>query len=351
MKPSISFLISLFSYLFTHVAALPQLIAFEEHYLDPVVVNASTANAALYASQPSAIVSRLYDTSSTRLSNLANNTIYLQILSHGPVAYVPPSLATTANNNLHSIVQKSSQQKHTTAQHTRYAALALLPVSDPPAAAQELKRTVHHLGFPGALINNHDNGTFYDSPKYYPLFAAATELNVPLYLHPMYPTVSLSNLLYDGNYAPSVSVALGSKSFGWHANTGLHILRLFAAGVFDAYPTLKIVIGHMGEMLPFQLGRILDSEALLGTHERGLRQVWQENIWVTTSGMFTLAPIKAVLDVCPIEKVMFSVDYPFSTNEQGKGFMEELAGSGLVSDDELEMIGRGNAERLFGIKL
>lgn len=345
MKLSLPTLLPVLSPFLAFSTGLPQLIALEEHYLDPIVVNASVANSALYARQTPAVVSSLYDTSPTRLTS-----IRLQILSHGPVAYVPPSLATIANNNLHTIVQRSSQQNFTTT-GARYAALALLSVSDPAAAALELKRSVHELGFLGALINNNDNGTFYDSPLYYPLFDAATELNVPLYLHPMYPTVQLSNLLYDGNYAPSVSTALGSKSFGWHANTGLHILRLFAAGVFDAYPTLKIVIGHMGEMLPFQLGRILDNEALLGTHTRGLRQVWRENIWVTTSGMFTLAPMKAVLDVCPPEKIMFSVDYPFSTNEQGVEFMEELGESGLVSEEELEMIGHGNAERLFGIEL
>lgn len=331
--------------IFTIAAEIP-FITLEEHYLDPTVVNASQVNIALYTPQPANVLQELYDVGPKRLTNLAANDIGIQVLSHSPIAYVSPTGARTANDQLHSIVQSQN-----TNNGTRYAAFALLTVQDTEHAVMELRRTVQQLGFVGALINNHNNGSFYDDPKYWPLFAAAEELDVPIYLHPMYPTTALTSILYQGNYAPSATFNIGVKDWGWHSNTGLHVIRLFSAGVFDAYPNLKLVIGHMGEMVPFQLGRILDGEALLGERKRGLREVWQTNIWITTSGFFTLPPFKCLLDVMPVDRLLFSVDYPFSSNEQGRQFMEDLAKSGLVSDGELEGIAHGNAEKLLRLGL
>lgn len=153
--------------------------------------------------------------------------------------------------------------------------------------------------------------------------------------------------VYKGNYDQGVADALSAYGWGWHVSTGLHILKLFASGLFDRYPKIKIVIGHMGELLPFQLGRIFPQSARWGTFQRSLKEVWDENIWITTSGMFSLAPLACLLRTTKIERILFSVDYPFSENETGRKFIEEIKQSGLVKEEELEMIAHRNAEILL----
>ena len=135
----------------------------------------------------------------------------------------------------------------------------------------------------------------------------------------------------------------------------MHVLRLFAAGVFDKFPRLKIIIGHMGEMLPFQLDRIIrvanNQWPMAGVKlEKKLRQVWDENIWITTSSAWSLDPMRCVLRNTKIEHIMYSVDYPFTTNEHGLRWIDELETSGLVTEDRLDLIAFKNAENLLRIK-
>ncbi|KAE9390500.1 hypothetical protein BT96DRAFT_925870 [Gymnopus androsaceus JB14] len=157
------------------------------------------------------------------------------------------------------------------------------------------------VAFRRCLINNHLNGRFYDDAFFWPLFERAEALDVPIYIHPTFPD---ENTLpqYQGNYSERAAFMLGISAWGWHADTGLHILRLFASGLFDKYPNVENCYRTHGR----------DDSRGWGQRERGLRQVWQENIWVTTSGMFTLAPLACLLKVTPVEHVLFSVDYPFS---------------------------------------
>lgn len=225
----------------------------------------------------------------------------------------------------------------------------MLPMHEPPAAADELQRCIKTHGFVGALINNHVNGKFYDDPTYWPVFERAVELDVPIYLHPTFPADEMAKH-YKGNYSDQTALLLGTAGWSWHTETGLHILRLFASGLFDKHPKLKIIIGHMGEMLPFALDRILPLSRAFGKRERDLLTVWNENIWVTTSAYFTLAPLACLLRMCKIERIMYSVDYPFSSNEQGVPFVEAMQESDLVSDEQLQMICYKNAETLLGVK-
>lgn len=154
-----------------------------------------------------------------------------------------------------------------------------------------------------------------------------------------------------GNYPDIVAQGLDTYCWGWHSETGVHILRLFASGLFDKYPKLKIIIGHMGEMLPFMLDRIMRiTKRQWPERKRGLQTVWDENLYITTAGMFAVAPMACLLRVCRIEHIMYSVDYPFSGNEDGKEFLEDLAKSGLCSKDEMDKIAFGNAEQLLGVK-
>ena len=131
----------------------------------------------------------------------------------------------------------------------------------------------------------------------------------------------------------------------------MHILRLFASGLFDEHPKLKIFIGHMGEMLPFMLDRIIRfAKKQWPERQRGLQTVWDENLYITTAGMFSVAPMACLLRVCKIEHILYSVDYPFARNEEGKEYMHELSLSGLCSEEEMDMIAFGNAEALLGVK-
>lgn len=251
------------------------------------------------------------------------------------------------NDELAQSISKSGQP-------ARFAAFAVLPCSDAAGSADELERTVSSLGFVGALIDNHVNGKHFDSAEYDVLWAKACELDVPIYLHPTWPSARMAEE-FMGAYPEQVGFSLGAFGWGWHGDVGLHILKLFSANVFDRFPTLKIIIGHMGEMLPFVLERCYDMSTRpvvgWGPHERPLRQVWDENIWITTSGAWSLAPMKCVLDNTKVERIMYSVDYPFESNEKGREWFEQLEASGLLTSEQLEMVAHGNAERLLKVRV
>ncbi|KAK0510177.1 hypothetical protein JMJ35_007571 [Cladonia borealis] len=180
-----------------------------------------------------------------------------------------------------------------------------------------------YCAFVGALIDNHANGKHFNSVDYDVLWAKACALDVPIYLHPTWPSSSLAEA-FIGAYPEPIGITLGGPGWGWHGDVGLHILKLFCTNVFDRFPTLKIIIGHMGEMLPFMLERCYDMSTRFtggwGPRNRPLRQVWDENIWITTSGEWSLAPIKCIarMENTKVERIMYGVDYPFESNEKGR---------------------------------
>lgn len=133
---------------------------------------------------------------------------------------------------------------------------------------------------------------------------------------------------------------------------GLHFLRLYCSGLFDRFPKLKLVIGHMGELLPFQYERLLSVTARIPDKKaRDLKTVWDENLWITTSGMFSLVALECLLKMKGKEKVLFSIDYPFSSNETGRKFVDEIEKSGLLTGEELKAFAYGNAERLLRVNI
>lgn len=277
-----------------------------------------------------------------RLKDMDAGAVTLQVISHAPTpGSAPIEICRKANNELKSAVQGSKG---------RFAGFAMIPMNEPAAAAKELERCVKTLGFVGALVNNHEKGRFYDDGEFRPIFSQFQTLDVPIYLHPTVPDPGMAKGY--GNYPDVVAHGLDTYCWGWHSETGVHILRLFASGLFDQYPRLKVIIGHMGEMLPFMLDRIVGFTRMQWPHRRrDLRTVWEENIYITTAGMFSVAPMACLLRVCQIEHILYSVDYPFSSNEEGKEFMDELAESGLCSKTEMDKIGFGNAEALLGVKV
>ncbi|KAH7012955.1 hypothetical protein EDB80DRAFT_570063 [Ilyonectria destructans] len=284
---------------------------------------------------------RLLDVGDGRIAVLDENSIQTQVLSHIP-----------CHSSREDMQKVNEELRDMKSQHPkRYECFACLPMNDPLEAAEELGRCVKEFGFVGALFpNTLDDGTFYDTPRFHPLYAKAQELDVPLYFHPIFPTSEVSKLLFDGPYSKPTSIQIGAWCYGWHSAVAIHILRLFAAGIFDKFPRLKIVIGHMGETLPFMLDRIIPQTANwpeAAQRQRELRQVWDENIWVTTSGMFTLAPMACLLRTTKIDHILYSVDYPLEDNADGLKFMTELSESGLVSEEDLHKIAYKNAKALL----
>ncbi|OKL58390.1 hypothetical protein UA08_06209 [Talaromyces atroroseus] len=313
------------------------IITLEEHYISSKVLN--IAEDPHYANFPAHITTKLNSVGDERVQDLDNGHVSLQVISHGPGAQ-PPHLCIAANNDLAASISKHP---------ARFKAFALLPMTSPVEAAQELERCVTHLGFVGALIDNHTNGQFYDAKRFWPVFEKAQELDVPIYIHPSYADDSLMEH-YKGDFDDAVALALSAYGWGWHSDTALSLLKLYASGLFDHLPRLKIVIGHMGEMLPFQLDRVFAIAARFGV-QRSLKEVWTQNVWVTTSGMFALPPLACLLQTMPIERVLYSVDYPFSANEKGYEFLEKVRESGLIGKEEdWEKFVFRNAEALLKIK-
>ncbi len=274
-----------------------------------------------------------------RLDDMNAGSINLQVISHAPTT-ADADACRVGNDQLSQACGDNPG---------RFAGFAMLPMLEPEAASAELERAVKGLGFVGALINNHSDGTFYDDEKYWKVFEKAIELDVPIYIHPSFPSQQMLSH-YKGNYPDKVALNLSIAAWGWHSETGLHILRLFASGLFDKLPKLKLIIGHDGEMLPFMLDRTLPLSKTWGQRKRDLLTVWRENIWVTTSAMFSEAPLACLLKVSPIENIMYSVDYPFASNEKGLAFVKQLEQSDLLTAEQLEMICHGNAERLLKLR-
>lgn len=331
------------------------LIALEEHYVSramlPHIVPMAKAGTDKAFLSP-VLRQKLADFGSVRLQEMDGAGIDIQVVSHTPLPTpkpVPASACIAANDGLKDTVRSRPE---------RFAAFACLPMADPLAAAAELRRCIRELGFVGALIENHlPDGSFYDSELFNPVFAAAQDLDVPLYIHPSFPTKHDMESKYAGNYGKDAQLFLATAAWGWHADVGLHVLKLFAAGVFERFPRLRLILGHMGEMLPFTLERILSMEKGLMPDRcddepgcRGFKAVWDQNIWITTSGMFSINPMTCLMRNTKVERIMFSVDWPMSQNEEGTEFLKDLEASGLVTEEELNMIKWKNAAGLLRLK-
>jgi predicted TIM-barrel fold metal-dependent hydrolase len=223
-------------------------------------------------------------------------------------------------------------------------------MGDPIEAAAELRRAVTELGFVGALVDNHCRGKFYDGEEYDAWWAAVEELGVPVYLHPNWPSEEML-ARYGGGFGGAAAWSMASSGWGWHSDTGLHVLRLFPSGLFERRPRLKIILGHLGEMIPFMLQRVQRLSQRWGTFQRDFKTVYDENIWITTSGVWSLDPLRCILANTRLEHILYSVDYPFMSNEVGREWMEELEKSGLVDEEQLKAIAYGNAEKLLGLQL
>lgn len=248
------------------------------------------------------------------------------------------AIARKSNDYLAEIVAK---------QPDRFQALAALPMQDPDMAARELERCVNELGFKGALVNGfsqvHDINTviYYDKKQFWPFWAAMEKLGVPFYLHPRNPLPQDAKIYEDHGWLMGPSWAFGQE-------TAVHALRLMGSGLFDAYPGLNIVLGHMGEGLPFSMWRIDNCTSWIPKQQRyaakrAICEYFRSNFYITTSGNFrTQALMNAMLEIGS-DRIMFSVDWPFENIDHAAAWFDAAS----ISESDRKKIGRENARKLF----
>ena len=320
-------------------------IAIEEHFRSNAFLAAREAGRLGVASERNAVVERLAaqleDVGPGRLAAMDAAGIDMQVLSHN----VPgPEVCSAAEAAVLARAINDELAQAVRAHPDRLAGFAALPTPDPEAAAQELRRAVAELGFRGALLNGTTGGRFLDDRSFWPIFEEAERLGVPVYLHPAPPPAAVREAYY-ADLAPDVASALGTSAWGWHVETGLHALRLVLAGVFDRFPDLQVVIGHMGEAVPFMLARTTSVLGRLARLERPLDDYFSRNFHYTTSALFTRPPFDCLLGVAGPGRVLFAVDYPFSDSRQARDFLDALP----LEPADRESIAHGNAEALLGL--
>ena len=328
-----------------------RVVALEEHFTVPAVVRRIDPGAISRrgfqprkapASGPNPLA-LLPEIGELRLKSMDEAGITMQVLSGtGPGPDLVPgpdgvAMARELNDQLAEAIAGHPD---------RFAGFAVLPMQSPEACAAELVRAVKDLRFVGALINGTTEGRFLDHPCFDALLAAAVELDVPIYIHPHLPPEPVRRAYYS-DLPPGAGRVLESAAWGWHSETAIHVLRMVLAGTLDRHPRLKLVIGHMGEMLPVMLARIDEVSALDAEHlNRPISRTILDQVWLTTSGIFSEPPFLAALLTFGIDRIMFSVDYPYAPNARGRDFLDGIS---LTADDMAKLTHR-NADALLKLK-
>jgi gamma-resorcylate decarboxylase len=316
-------------------------IAVEEHFAIPDTTDRSMRYQSEYWTglQP-----RLLDLHDRRLAEMDKTGIEIEIISlnsNGVQSVLEPAkaaaLARKANDALAEAIAKRPD---------RFAGFAALPMQDPQMAAEEFERCVRDLKFKGALVNSYtqlgepDSAIYYDLPQYRPFWAVVERLGVPFYLHPRDPLPSRRQA-YEGH------PWLIASPWGFAEETAMHTLRLMGSGLFDDYPKLKIVIGHLGERIPYDLWRL---DHRLGKvpgrpSKRKMSDYFRENFYVTTSGNFCTTSLIHAMLTLGADRLLFAVDYPFEDHMQGAAWFDAAD----ISEGDRKKIGRDNAMALFGL--
>jgi hypothetical protein len=278
-----------------------------------------------------------------RLQSMDEAGITVQVLSNtGPGPDLVPgpdgvALAREMNDHLAAAIARRPD---------RFAGFAVLPMQAPDAAADELVRAVKDLHFVGALINGTTEGRFLDHASYDALLAAAVALDVPIYIHPHLAPEPVRQA-YFSELPPGAARVLEGPGWGWHSETAIHVLRLVLSGALDRHPHLKLVIGHMGEMLPMMLARDDVVFALdIGHLQRPISRAILDQVWITTSGVFTEPPFLAALLTFGIDRIMFSVDYPYAPNAKGRDFLDRIS----LAPADMAKLTHANADALLKLK-
>ena len=309
-------------------------IALEEHYSDPELA----ATFGPGGGKMPELRKRLEDLGELRIAEMDEAGIDMQVLSHNAPSTQrldPESavrLARTVNDRLRVTIDRHPD---------RFAGFAALPTPDPAAAADELERAVTKLGFKGAMIHGLTNGLFFDDKRFWPIMERAQALDVPLYLHPAVPHPAVVDAYYKDYMGRFPQIA--GAAWGFAVETATQGVRLVLSGAFDAYPDLKIILGHMGEGLPFHLWRIDMAINRPGGDGVAFRDLFAQHVYITTSGNFSTPALICSMLEMGVDRILYSVDWPFVRNMPGT---EWIRGLQIAPDDKAKILS-GNAKRLL----
>jgi predicted TIM-barrel fold metal-dependent hydrolase len=311
-----------------------EVIALEEHYWDREL---SDTYEGIERVSDAKLIEQLCDLGALRLREMDEAGVDLQILSHGS-----PSTQKLAGEHAVALTRRVNDRLHAVvgANPKRLGAFAALPTSEPKAAADELERTTR-LGFKGAMIHGLGNGVFFDDRRFWPIFERAQALDVPIYLHPSVPLPAVMDAYYK-EYIKDFPMVIRA-GWGYTVETATHAIRLVLSGLFDAYPRLKIVLGHLGETLPFLVWRIEHALARPGGKQLSFRDLFCQHFYITTSGNFSTPALLCCMMEMGIDRILFSIDWPFVPNKPGVQWLRELP----LSAEDKAKLASGNAKRLF----
>jgi predicted TIM-barrel fold metal-dependent hydrolase len=318
-------------------------ITLEEHFVTRDFLKATGAFGADAPQSLQAMRDQLLDLGKGRIAAMDGGGIGVQVLSLAAIGLdqLDGPEQTAVTRGVHDELAAAVK-----ANPKRLAGFATPGLKEPTEAVKELERCVRELGFKGLLVNGttvlDGEAKFLDAPEFFPLLQAAEALGVPLYIHPAEPPEGVRKAYFSELPEPAGNL-LAIAGWGWHAENGLHLLRLIVSGVLEKLPKLQVIVGHMGEGVPYALAR---SSAVLAGATKGQRSVAETvkaQVHVTTSGYFTTPPFECCCEVVGLERMMYSVDYPFSPNTKGKAFLEELN----LEEDEMEALVWGNAAKVL----
>jgi len=320
-------------------------ITLEEHYATPGFLNGPgrsfVERAARTGDRMGRILEQVREAGAKRVAEMDAAGIDVQVLSlNSPGveqldAMEAAALAREANDFVADAAQRYPD---------RFAGFAAVPIAAPDQAAEELERTVRDYAFKGTLINGHHRGRYLDDPFFAPILKRAEGLGVPIYVHPTQPPQPVVDALYSG-FSPDVSFLFANAGWGWHIETAVHVLRMILGGVFDRFPKLQVIVGHMGEGLPFMQSRAdIMTTALTGL-KRPVSAYLCENVHYTFSGFNYTPNFLDLLLQVGVDRIMFSADYPYGSMAQARAFLDHLP----VGAADRERIAHGNAERLLGL--
>jgi 2,3-dihydroxybenzoate decarboxylase len=307
-----------------------KIITLEEHYLDAEL-------AELLKVPNTATIRKLLDLDGARLAEMDEAGIDVQVLSHSA-----PGLQRVDEPGAVELARRVNDRLHRTVQSNpaRFAAFASLPTAAPDAAARELERAVTKLGFKGAMIHGLTGGRFIDDRCYRPILRCAEELDVPLYLHPAEPHPAVVNAYYQ-DFIKTHPILMRA-AWGFTFEAGTEAVRLILSGALDAFPRLKIILGHLGEAIPFLMSRI-DEAFSRDSPMKDFRGYFHRHFFVTTSGFFSDVALRCCIDELTAERILFSVDWPYVSNKPGIEWIRKAP----VTEREREMILHENAARLL----
>ncbi len=312
-----------------------QVIAIEEHYWDHALAEQFTD---ADTGGSGKLRGLLEDITGKRLELMDAAGVDIQVLSHGAPATqrLAPAdaarLTAETNDRLAEIVAATPD---------RFAAFAALPTPDPAACADELERAVTQLGMKGAMVHGLTHGVFFDDERFWPVYERAEALDVPLYMHPAVPHEAVVAAYY-GEYVKDFP-ALLNAAWGFTMETATAGIRIVLSGVLDAYPDFRIILGHLGEGLPFLLWRIDHALSRPGNKPSNFREVFCRNFYITTSGNFSDPAMLCSIQELGADRILFSIDWPFVENAPGVEWMEAIS---LAAEDKAKIL-NGNAKRLL----